>query len=483
MSHKKEIRRRAVLVATILTLLPCLSAAQNGVSTESAARTRYLSNLGVIPAAREIAVEDFVNYHLHEIGRPKAGEAVGLDVRWTRDGRYAFLQVGLSTALLNDRRDRRPVNLSLVIDKSGSMADADKMTRVRSALLTLVSNLRKADVLSIVVFDSEARVLVTATHATGKTAVKHAIRNLRPGGATNLNAGLMLGYRQALKNYKKNATNRVILLTDGIANRGVTDPDKIADGSLGYNDRGIDLSTIGVGQDLNHELLSTLAKSGRGLFHFVADAQDIEKVFSKEVQSLLSPVAAEPKVEIEFPHGLRIDQIYGYDPKVHGNKIKINLDNMNSGMTEVIMVRFKQTSEVHHSSRQQVKVKLSYYDLGLKREVTKKEKTSVSFKGRALTDSSVAKNATIAVLAQAIRDMAASCEAGNTRRAERQISAAISATHERYPHMEDPDIERTLAMAKNYRRALREYTRERRHDGQRRTKDRSHFWSARTLSS
>ncbi|MCH8274928.1 MAG: VWA domain-containing protein [Armatimonadetes bacterium] len=449
----------SLAASIVLLVMPCLSTAQDGVSTASAARTRYLGYLGVIPSSQEIAVEDFVNYHRHEIGRPRAGEAVGLDVRWSSDPMSegsAFLQVGLSTALINDRQDRRSVNLALVIDKSGSMAELNKMTRVKAALLTLVSKLNDTDVLSIVVFDSEAQVLLPATRLANKQIVNSAIRSIQPGGYTNIDAGLSLGYQEALKQYRKDATNRVILLTDGIANRGVTDPDQIANGSLTYNDRGIDLSTIGVGQDLNHVLLSTLAKSGRGLFHFVADAQDIEKVFSKEVQSLLSPVAVEPKVEIEFPRGVRIDQVYGYDPKVHGNKIEIKLENMNSGMTEVILVRFSPRG----SSRVPVKVKLTYYDLDQKKQVTKTERTTVSFKGRALEDSSVAKNATIAVLAQAIRDMAASCEAGRTREAERLISAAISAAYHRYPNMEDPDIKRTLAIAETYQRALSGYGRE-----------------------
>ncbi len=108
----------------------------------------------------------------------------------------------------------------------------------------------------------------------------------------------MLGYKEALKQFKREGTNRVVLLTDGIANQGVTDPAQIARESLSFNDRGVDLSTIGVGLDLNKDLLRDLAKSGRGLFHFVADAQDIDKVFLKEVQSLVAPVASEPNLEI-----------------------------------------------------------------------------------------------------------------------------------------------------------------------------------------
>ncbi|MCH8187481.1 MAG: class I tRNA ligase family protein, partial [Proteobacteria bacterium] len=164
-----------------------------------------------------------------------------------------------------------------------------------------------------------------------------------------------------LKHYADNATNRVILLTDGITNRGVTDPDQIAKGSLVYNDRGIDLSTIGVGQDLNHDLLSTLASSGRGLFHFVADSKDIEKVFDKEIQSLLSPVATKPKIEISFPTSVLVEKVYGYDAIIHGNKVTVELDNMNNGMTEVVLVKFRPVVEREFGAG--ISIRLTYYDI------------------------------------------------------------------------------------------------------------------------
>src|SRR5215213_2577635 len=124
------------------------AAAQDGVSTAAAARTRYLSEMGLIPASRSVAVEEFVNYHRHQIGRPKAGEAVALDVRWGNDrvaasDPEAVLQIGFSTALASDRQQLPPVNLALVIDKSGSMADADKLSKVKESLLTLVNQLRR----------------------------------------------------------------------------------------------------------------------------------------------------------------------------------------------------------------------------------------------------------------------------------------------------------------------------------------------------
>ncbi|HEX8285498.1 MAG TPA: VWA domain-containing protein [Pyrinomonadaceae bacterium] len=459
-----------LLSLSLLFLTLAASAhAQEGASTAAAARTRYLAEMGLIPESRSVAVEEFVNYHRHQIGRPKAGEAVLLDVRWGNDrvraaGAEAVLQIGFSTALASDRRQLPPINLALVIDKSGSMADADKLSRVKEALLTLVSQLRPDDTLALVVFDSEAQVLMPARPLGDGEEARRLIRRLEPGSSTNIHAGLMLGYQEALKSYKRGATNRVVLLTDGIANQGVTDPSAIARDSLGYNDRGVDLSTIGVGIDLNKDLLRELAKSGRGLFHFVADAQDIEKVFLKEVQSLVAPVATEPNVEVEFGPGLELTQVYGYQPLQTGDSVKIELDNMNQGLTQVVMLRFRVRPGAPAAARARpsARVNFSYYDLEQKRRVVKREEAALSVgagAGDMLRDTEVGKNFTIALLAQAIREMAQEVEAKRYKEAERLIGLAIAETSRRYPHLEDEDITRTLQIARKYQDSLHKYNR------------------------
>jgi Mg-chelatase subunit ChlD len=468
---------REALRTTFKTLLPLIllalgalsASAQEGASTAAAARTRYLSEMGLIPASRSVAVEEFVNYHRHQIGRPRAGEAVALDVRWGNDrvsasDPEAVLQIGFSTALANDRQQLPPLNLALVIDKSGSMADADKLSKVKESLLTLVNQLRETDTLSIVVFDSEAEVLRPAREVGDREEVRRLIRRIEPGSSTNIHAGLMLGYKEALKNYKREATNRVILLTDGIANQGVTNPSQIARDSLSFNDRGVDLSTIGVGLDLNKDLLRDLAKSGRGLFHFVADAQDIDKVFLKEVQSLVAPVATEPNLEIVYGPGLELAQVYGYEPERVEGGLKIKLDNMNQGLTQVVLLRFRAKTRGPDSARPAVRVNFSYYDIEQKRRVTKGDEALLSTGGGTaadmLRDTEVGKNFTIAQLAQAIRDMAVAVEAKRYQDAERLLNAAIAKTYQRYPHLEDEDISRTLLIAQKYQELVRKYNKE-----------------------
>ena len=471
------IKLRAVGVLLILS--SCLSGsalAQEGASSAAASRTRYLAETGFIPTSREIAVEELINYHRHQIGRPKAGEAVALDVRWgnraiSLENPEAVLQVGFSTALVNDRQQLAPINLALVIDRSGSMAALDKMSRVKAALLTLVSQLRDTDTLSITIFDTEAEVLLPACQLRDRMRICQLIRQIEPAGTTNLHAGLMLGYHEALKYYRKDATNRVILLTDGIANEGVTNPGEIARNSLAFNDRGIDLSTIGVGLELNQDLLRELARSGRGLFHFVADGEDLQKVFINEVQSLLSLVATEPRVEVFYPSGLQLAQVYGYEPEFREQSVVLKLDNMNQGLTQVALMRFKLGSNRRSNLSLPVKVCLSYYDQSQKKQIVETREAFITVKdgssGDIARDNEVSKNYTIALLAQALREMAVQWETGHYREAESVLTTAIAGTHERYPHQEDGDINRTLKIAEKYQESIRKWNqnRARRCDG------------------
>lgn len=468
-THKNSLISLKGFLSLVFLMLVVTGAAlgqQAGTSTASAARTRYLSETGLVPASREVDVDEFINYHRHKIGLPKSGEAVALDLRWGNDqasgaGSEAVFQVGFSTAMASDWERLRPVNLAVVIDKSGSMAASDKMSRVKSALMAMVSRLRDVDVLSIVVFDSGAQVLLPAERVVDRGYIKQLINEIAPGGSTNLHAGLMLGYQEVRKNYKRDATNRVILLTDGIANQGETSPEKIARDSLLFNDEGIDLSTIGVGLELNKDLLRELARSGRGLFHFVADAQDIEKVFIDELQSLISPVAYQPNVEIDYGSDLELTQLFGYHPELRKNGVSLKLDNMNHGLTQVVLLRFRVTGKSSIPSRLPVKIRLSYFDLEQNKQITRTEESFLTVKnglsGDLLKDPEVGKNFSIALLAQAIHDMAEACEARHFHEAENLLTAVIDKTCQRYPYLEDADIKRTLSIAQKYQTNLRQY--------------------------
>src|ERR1051325_3854739 len=165
---------KILLVALCLCFWTFASAQQSG-SAASVSRSRAIVNSGptvtstntynptytspapVLKLPEEVAVEEFVNYHKHRLPLPKAGQAVAMDTRFGSDEispaqHEAVLQIGFTTAEVNERTDLRPLNLVLVIDKSGSMADDDKMSRVKESLRTMLTKLRPDDIVSIVAF-------------------------------------------------------------------------------------------------------------------------------------------------------------------------------------------------------------------------------------------------------------------------------------------------------------------------------------------
>ena len=451
--------------------------AQEGASSASVSRSRAMTGNAnpnsyrrteTFVAPDEVKVEEFVNYHRHRLPLPKVGQSVAVDARWgnnkvSASNRDAILQIGFTTVFENESEDLRPLNLSLVIDKSGSMSSEGKMSRVKESLHKMVKQLRPNDFVSIVVFDNNAKVLCPSVRVGNGRRLSQAIDSIYSGGSTNLHGGLMLGYKEAKKNYEKDATNRVILLTDGIANVGTTDSKRIAIESSEFNGQGIDLSTIGVGIDLDRELLRTLSKQGRGLFHFVADAHDINKVFVKEVQSLISPVARRVNLEVEFDSKLELEKVFGYEPNIRRNRLSIPIDDMNNGLTQVVMMKFRLKSNGDYARNLPVKIKLSYFDIATRKIIENTQNATLRFvrKGTSnlLIDSEVKKNYTIAELAESLYEMSEVAKQRDYRTAERLLNSAVSSTYNRYPNMEDKDIKFILDIVEDYQRNLRKVNR------------------------
>ena len=476
----KIYRFEMVLVFALLCLCSWTSVmAQASGSAASVSRSRAIVNAGsntyyppptsynpappVFRVPEEVAVEEFVNYHKHRLPLPKVGQAVAMDTRWgnfevSRSQREAVLQIGFTTAEVGERTDLRPLNLVFVIDKSGSMADSDKMSRVKEGLRTMVGKLRPDDIVSIVTFDTTAQVLYPSRPIGNADGLRHAIDCLVPDGSTNLHSGLMLGYSEAKKHFRTGATNRVILLTDGIANTGVVEPGRIASESSEFNGQGIDLSTIGVGLDLNNDLLRTLASSGRGLYHFISDYKDINKVFVNEVQSLISSVAKNVQVRIEYSPGLQLEKIYGYAPRYSNGTVSVTLDDMNNGLTQVVMAKFR-TDVVNGALP--VKVRLSYFDVKRKCPVEEVQELRLvpaeNDSCELLADVEVKKNYTIAELADSLFRMANVARTGNYALAQSVLDASVSTAYRRYPNMEDEDIRFIIDIVEGYRRDLRVY--------------------------
>ncbi len=213
----------------------------------------------------------------------------------------------------NDDGRRAPMNLCVVLDRSGSMEGA-KIEKARQAAAMAVDKLGDDDIFSLVTYDNETRLLIPPQRIGGRDhreEMKARIHSIQPGGSTALHAGVVLGARQVRDKFAKERVNRVILLSDGIANSGPSSTAELA--SLGRELRsdGIAVSTVGLGDDYNEDLMTALAESSNANYYYVKDAEKLPGVFAQELGTARSLLARSIVIRIEAPEGVRLKEIIG----------------------------------------------------------------------------------------------------------------------------------------------------------------------------
>src|SRR4030095_4294974 len=151
---------------------------------------------------------------------------------------------------------RPALNLSLVIDRSGSM-QGEKMARAREAAMFCVDQMLPSDRLSVVIFDEHIDVLFPSEPVTNKESMKNLISRVTARGSTALHEAWVRGGLTLSEHMLDQGINRVVLITDGLANVGITSTDEIVTQSMGLFQRGVSTSTIGLGADFNEDFLRT----------------------------------------------------------------------------------------------------------------------------------------------------------------------------------------------------------------------------------
>ncbi len=273
------------------------------VDTASYTVVRRYLNDGNMPPADAVRVEEFVNYFDQDYANPPDVAfglyADGAPSPFTRDGTH-ILRIGIQGYDVPDN-ERKPASLTFVIDVSGSMAQENRLELVKRSLELLVERLRPSDSVAIVVYGSEARVVLNPTSGEDMGAILNAIYSLQTEGATNAEAGLRLGYEIANRAYRPYGINRVILCSDGVANVGVTNPDSLSQSIRGYADAGITLTTMGFGLgDYNDKLMEGLADDGDGNYAYIDDLGEARRLFIDNLTSTLQVIALNAKVQVDF---------------------------------------------------------------------------------------------------------------------------------------------------------------------------------------
>lgn len=286
------------------------------VDTGSYTVTRgYLAD-GLLPDPSSVRTEEFVNYFSQDYRPPPEGLGIHLDATTTpfdRNPNTWVMRVGIQAAVVDDP-DRPPANLTFIVDASGSMAGRN-LEMVTAGLERLVDSLRPDDRVAIVTFSDDARLLLPMTTMTEPEPIRAAISALRPQRSTNVEAGLRTGYAHARERLRRDGLNRVILLSDGEANVGETDPEALAAQIAREAGRETQLAVIGVGrQTYNEVILEQFANNGNGFYAYLDTAQEAERLFVHDLTGTLQAVAMDAKVQVRFnPDAVASFRLLGYE--------------------------------------------------------------------------------------------------------------------------------------------------------------------------
>jgi Ca-activated chloride channel family protein len=266
---------------------------------------RNYINDGNLPPKDSVRVEEYVNYFDQGYKYPSEHQAfnISIDGAPTPFGeteRYQMLRVGIQGYAV-PADERKDVSLTFVIDVSGSMQMENRLELVKRSLELLVEELRPTDQVSIVVYGTEARVVLEPTRGDRQGDILEAIYSLQPEGVTNAEAGLRLGYKVASRAFNPEGINRVILCSDGVANLGDTDAESIWDHVKRRAGEGITLTTIGFGMgNYNDTLMEQLADNGNGFYTYVDTLKEAQRLFVENLTSTLQVIAMDAKVQVDF---------------------------------------------------------------------------------------------------------------------------------------------------------------------------------------
>ncbi|KAA6396878.1 MAG: putative Ca-activated chloride channel family protein, partial [Streblomastix strix] len=226
-----------------------------------------------------------------------------------------------------EQKERPPISVALVIDKSGSMGEEKKLEYAKIAGKALVGKLDPRDKLTIVTFDNKATVLVPTSSVSNRQHLEKMIDYIQPGSTTNIQEGLEVGINQ-IENSKFEGTKRVVLLSDGNANVGIQDPNGISDITSSHREKGITVSAVGLGLDYNENLMQAVAQRSGGQYYYCGEAHDLPNVFDTELSLAKNTVTHKTRASIIQETCVNEVKIVGLPQKKKDSQISVDLSDL-----------------------------------------------------------------------------------------------------------------------------------------------------------
>ena len=329
-----------VVILVWLIVLPASLVAAAGQEEASADRGEYVAESGQIIPADEVHVHSYVSRI--DYGYPDPSGPIGITMQTSHSrvstaGQELLLQIGMQ-GRRGEFESIPRINIVFLFDASGSMSAPDKIAYVRKGMETLVSRLRPGDVLSVIAFSEEPRVILPATpmRLVDSEALVESVRNVLPDGIAEMEGAYREAHRQVSSNYDPDGINRILLLSDGLFETG-----NLLDLAEGYFDEGVGTTTIGMGQAFNLELMAEMGKAGGGSSRFLNDEEKIHEVFFTDLDRAIYPVAYRLEMQLRFLQPVEILGHWGYNGVTQEQSVTFSHPSVHFRDYETILVKVR----------------------------------------------------------------------------------------------------------------------------------------------
>lgn len=273
----------------------------------------------------------------------------------------AVVKITLDTIAPPRTRERPPVNLCIVLDRSSSM-NGRKIEHAREAAIAALRRLGPDDLFSLVVYDNGVETLIPAQRAANTEWMEARIRQISPRGTTALYGGVAQGAAEIRKNLDSRHVHRIILLSDGQANVGPSSPVDLGRLGASLMKEQISVSTVGVGNDYNEDLMGQLARQSDGNTYYVEDSQDLPRIFAAELGDVLSVVAKQVILDVQFENGARPVRIIGRDGRLRADGVEVNMNQLYGGQEKYVLVELSVPAGRPEEVRQLARAACRYED-------------------------------------------------------------------------------------------------------------------------
>jgi Ca-activated chloride channel family protein len=314
----------------------------------------------------------------------------------------SYLRVGLTGIPVKNVEQRTPVNVAIVLDKSGSMT-GEKLRKAKEAALASIDRLGPNDIVSVIAYDQTVDVLVPATKISDRKMLRAAIERLSAGGSTALFAGVSKGAAEVRKFRDRQRVNRIILLSDGQANVGPSSPADLGNLGASLIKEGITVTTLGLGLDYNEDLMTQLARKSDGNHYFIENSVDLARQFGYEFDDVLSVVAQEVTVRITCAPGVRPVRVLGREADITGQAATTYVNQVYGNQEKYVLLEVEVPAERAGTERNLADVSVTYVNMASKASDRITRVASARFTGSA---SLVEANTNPAVMASAVEQIA-----------------------------------------------------------------------------